>query len=105
MDVSKNLKHEFEKFHSENPEVYDLFERFTLMVIQRGFEHYGAMSIFQRIRWHTDVETNDESYKINNNHVPFYARLFMKNHPQHEGFFRTRKSVADELEGQQEMFN
>ena len=107
MGININLKHEWQTFHDKNPEVYELFERFAFMTIKSGFDHYGSMAILQRVRWHKDVETNDELFKINNNHAPFYARLFMKNHPQHEGFFRTRKSTADEpdeLEGQEEMF-
>ena len=47
--------------------------------------------MLQRIRWHTQVETNDLSFKINNNHAPYYARHFMEQNPEHKGFFRTRR--------------
>jgi hypothetical protein len=40
------------------------------------------------------IETADEDFKINNNHRAYYARLWMREHPQYDGFFRTRRVVA-----------
>ena len=66
--------------------VYSLIERFTKQAINAGLRHYGMMSIVQRVRWHTQVETDDGTFKLNNNHAPYYARHFMQQNPQHEGF-------------------
>jgi hypothetical protein len=88
--VSNALKMRWWKYHQENPKVYELFEKFTFDVIKRGHQHYSAKAVFERIRWHTDVETRGDSFKFSNNHTAYYARLFMKLWPEHEGFFRTK---------------
>ena len=85
----------WQKFHRENPDVYMLIKRFTNQAIKSGRKNYGMMSILQRVRWHTMIETEGDSFRINNNWSPYYARLFMSDHPQHDGFFRLR-SVAGE---------
>jgi hypothetical protein len=71
--------------------VYELFKRFAFEVIRRGHKHYSANAIFERIRWHTDIETNGDPFKLSNNHRAYYARLFMHDHPEYEGFFRTKE--------------
>jgi len=80
----------FNNFHEKNPHVYEMLKRFTFEVIETGREHYGMTSIFNRIRWYTTVETTGDPFKINNNFYPYYARLFMRDHPEHDGFFRIR---------------
>ena len=83
-------------YHKKHPEVWDLFCRFTLIQIKKGFKHYGAHAIFQRIRWETDKPNVDglSEFKIANNHFPFYARAFMKKYPEHKGFFRIRRQFS-----------
>ena len=88
----------FESFHADNPHVYTLFCRFTLQAIAAGRGRYSARMIIERIRWHTTIETSSHDYKINGNHVPFYARLFERDHPAHRGLFERRRAVADALD-------
>ena len=80
----------FEAFHAENPHVYKLFKRFAFRVIAAGRRRYSARTIWHRMRWHADFETTDDEYKLNNNHSPYYGRLFMADHPEHDGLFATR---------------
>lgn len=87
------LKLKWWQFHRANPHVYDLVERFTFDAIRSGRETYSINSIFERIRWHTDIDTQDErEFKLSNNHRAYYARLFMHLHPEHKGFFRTKET-------------
>lgn len=87
----------FLEFHSENPHVYELFEKFTKEVIRSGRSHYGAKAIMERIRWHLDVETSDaEGFKINNNYTSLYVRLLERRKPMFEGFF-SKREVVNEL--------
>lgn len=86
---------DFEKFHAENPSVYELFKRFAFQVIRRGFQHYSADAIVHRIRWETGVVTQGDDFKINNNWVSAYARMFEREYPEHQGFFRKRTSKYD----------
>ena len=88
---------DFLAFHRDNPRVWELFRKYTLAVTGRGFRHYGAGGIWERIRWHVEVETRGEPWKINNNYRAFYARKFMSQYPEYLGFFRRRESVADAL--------
>lgn len=90
------LKYDWWVFHKANPRVYDLFKRFTFQVIRAGHQHYSADAVCHRIRWHTSVETQGDDFKINNNYAAYYARLFMVEHPQHDGFFRTRVTKSAE---------
>jgi len=88
-------KEQFKKYNDDNPKVYDLFCKFTNKVINRGFRNFSAESIINQIRWFTSIETTGDVFKINNDLKPYYARQFMKDNPQHQGFFRTRLSIAD----------
>ena len=85
-----SIKKQWWRWHKLNPHVYELFKRFTLDVIRRGRKQYSSKAIVERIRWHTEVETVGEEFKMNNNYAPYYARLFMKEYPEHANFFRTR---------------
>ncbi len=88
------LKAAWWEFHRANPHVYAMFKRFTFEVLRRH-THYSARAVVHRMRWHTSIEVvNDDEFKINNNHTPYYARLFMKDFPLHEGFFRTRETKS-----------
>lgn len=94
-----SLKNKWREYHNANPEVYDLFVKFTFNVIRRGYTNYSANAIFERIRWHTDIETKDNSgFKISNNHRAYYARHFMNCNPEYEGFFRTKPVKEDREE-------
>ena len=88
--MSEDIKRKWWIFHHDNPTIYELFKRFTFEVIERGHDKYSSKAIFERIRWHTDIETNGDEFKMSNNYTPYYARFFMHEHPQYEGFFRTQ---------------
>lgn len=84
------LNEAFEAYDEAHPEVRDLFRRYTLQAIRAGRTHYSANAIFERIRWHYEVDRGEDDWKLNNNFRALYARQFMRDHPQYEGFFRTR---------------
>jgi hypothetical protein len=89
------MREQCQQFHEENPKVWTLFEQFTYDRIKKGCEHYSARGVFHRIRWETvEAKTGESAFKLNDNHTPFYARRFMKLHPEHDGFFRTRRQIS-----------
>ncbi len=96
LEINFDLAHKekFEKYDSENPEIYRLFKRFAFEAINNGRTYFSAEAIVNRVRWETMVTGGDE-YKINNNYKPFYSRKFMQEFPHHNNFFRTRTSKAD----------
>lgn len=91
------LERRFWRYHEDNPHVYAMFRRFTLQATDRK-TNYSARAIFHRMRWFTEIETNGDIFKINNNYSPYYARMFMKEFPQHAGFFRTR-AIGEDRDG------
>ena len=98
MSRHQELKIKTQEFHAKHPEVWVLFERFSLQLIKRGFKHYSARGVWHRIRWETAtpryMEKDDQGFKLGNNHTPFYARAFMKRYPEYGEFFRTRYQTS-----------
>jgi hypothetical protein len=84
-------------WHKENPHVYQMFSSFTKTAIDAGLPHSSAWLIVNRIRWETAIETQGDTFKISNDFIAYYARLFMVYNPEHDGFFRTKK-LKDECE-------
>lgn len=82
----------FARFHKENPRVYLLFEKFALQLIKDyGYKRLGAKMIMERVRWECYTEGKDErGFKINNDFIAHYARLFIRNYPQHAQCFEAR---------------
>ena len=91
----KWTKENFEEFHKNNPEIYTLFIKFTNMVIERKRKYYSAKAIFHRIRWESMISSDTHQllgdYKIDDGWISHYARMFMDDFPQHQGFFQTRE--------------
>lgn len=80
------------KFHRQHPEVAVRFDRYTFELIDRGFKHYSASGVWERIRWETPAGADGkEAFKLNNNYRTYYVRTFQKKHPEHAKFFRTRR--------------
>ena len=88
---------EFNKYHEENPKVYEYFEKFTFKVINAKRKYFSARAIYERIRWETQVEDNNFMFKMSDHPLPFYSRLFEKNHPEYKGFFRKHRCEADKV--------
>ena len=91
MSEEKSLKHKWWEWHKKNPHVYELFKRFTLIAINKGHKKCSAWLIVNRIRWETSIETTGDDFKISNDFIAYYARLFMHDYPQYEGFFRIKR--------------
>lgn len=73
-----------------NPTVFPMFCRFALEAMQAGHRNYSAKGIFERIRWHVEVETKGDTFKVNNDFTAVFARWFHAKYPEHDGFFHTR---------------
>lgn len=87
----RRIETPFEKFDRENPQIWSEFEKTALNLIDKGVKHYGSKAIFEIIRYHRRIDTNDPDFKLNNNWTACYARKFEKVHPEHKGFFEKRK--------------
>lgn len=85
------------EWNDNNPEFYEMFERFAFEAIRAGRKKFSAWLIVNRIRWETALRTEGDDYNINNNFIAFFARLFMRNNPKYRGFFNIKK-MSDEDE-------
>jgi hypothetical protein len=85
---------DFIEYHKTNPHLYEAFKNIALRAINLGFQNYGAKGIFEIIRWER-AERGDGEFKINNNYAPLFTRLFDNEYPQHQNFFRKRRSSFD----------
>ena len=72
-------------------DVAQLFERLTLLIHSRGFQHYSARAVLHQIRWEYQVERGDRGFKCNNNWTPILSRWVMNRHHKLRGFFFTRE--------------
>lgn len=87
--VSYATRRLFIDFHKANPDVWKQFERFALEACRLGLK-YSAKAIMERVRWHCEVENNQE-FKVNNNFTAYYARIFAAKYPEHSKIFEFRE--------------
>jgi hypothetical protein len=73
--ADKKLLADWKRFHKKNPDVYNLFKRFTFEAYDTGRPYYSHWAIAQRIRWYTTVETSGSEFKLANDLIAIYARV------------------------------
>ena len=89
--MAKHIEDQFKQFDSSNPHVYETFKRFAYEVLDSGRKKYSANGIFERMRWHTEIETRGDPFKLSNNYRAYYARKLMDEFPEFSEFFKTKK--------------
>ncbi len=92
--VSEKFKEQFKTHHALHPHVLELFRKYATEMLGRGYRHYSARTILERIRWHLALENTGSVFKLNNNHGTFYSRvLYLEDPGKWREFFafRTRK--------------
>lgn len=98
MADNMDIELKFWTFHFANPHVYELFKKYAEDVLHAGYEHYGIKAIFERVRWHMDIDTEGgEGFKLNNNYTSRYARLLSQEDKRFCGFFRNRQLKTDTI--------
>lgn len=89
----------FERFHRENPHVYEQLKRLAFKLKNRGVRRWGCKALYEVLRYEAAVQTSAPagSYKLNNSFTAYYARLLMEQEPDLAGFFETRESYNPDL--------
>ena len=91
----QHLQSKFEAYHQAHPGIYQRFKDLALRLIEQGKTHYGAKTIMEVIRYHTDADSRPGSkFKIDNSFSAYYARKFADDHPEHKHFFSMRQLKA-----------
>lgn len=88
----RDLAYQFERFHRENPGVYDLLVKMARDLKRQGLERAGIGMLWEVLRWrYLRKAKGHDGFKVNNNHRSRYARLIMAREPDLAGFFETRE--------------
>jgi hypothetical protein len=83
----------FKAFVASCPVSVELFYRFSLDVLARGYEHYSADALWHRMRFETSIQAGPEhakDYAFNNNHRTFFARVMKYIDPKVHALFEFR---------------
>lgn len=90
------LGHVWWDFHCAHPEVYDRLEQMSVALVQRGHDRIGIAMLWETLRYESmlGARPGEDTYRLNNNHRAYYARLLMGRRAELAGVFETR-SVGD----------
>jgi hypothetical protein len=88
------IRESFEKFHQENPHVYQELVSLARLAKSKGRTRFSINMLFEVIRWNRFIQTNDPSYKLNNSLRSHYARLIMMQEKDLDGLFEIRNLTA-----------
>ena len=102
--IDPRLLARFKAFHERNPWVYREFRALAQRMKTGGSRRrYSAWVIVNVIRWHRDLSSRGDPFKVNNDFIAIYARLLIYRDPSFEGFFELRamKSSGRKLSGEE----
>ena len=102
-NTGKTIQQAFELYHSLNPKVYEEFKTLAFAAINKGKKKISFKMILNVIRWERFLSTEEPTtvilddnepavkFKINDAYGSRYARLFIKDFPQHEDKIELRE--------------
>lgn len=84
----------FQKFHQNNPEVWEEFTRIALNQLGQGRKLISAKAIYEKIRHERTLRINGqlEEFALPNEFTSRYARMFVKTYPQYSDTIDIRKA-------------
>lgn len=85
----------FDRWHEDNPGIWAYFERFSFEAISHGHKRISHWLIINRIRWEVFIVTTGRDFKISNEFIAFYARLWRKTYPQHKELFKIKRMFGE----------
>ena len=79
-------------FDANNPQVWSLFKHYALEAVNSKRKQFGARMIWERMRWYTGVEAEDDTveYNLNDRWPPCFSRKFTYYFPQFAHLFEQR---------------
>jgi hypothetical protein len=94
------IQHRFNSFITNNPQVYDMAKKISLGLRHKGYVHCGISLVWERMRWMNFLSRDPrEQYKLCNDYRAPLARKLMTEEPELNGFFKTRDSKVDVVQG------
>lgn len=89
-DVESQAAQRFREFDEKNPRVYEELVELTKEAYQHGRRKIGIKMMIEVIRWNRFIQTTGDTFKVNNNFAPRYARKIMAQYPEYDGIFELR---------------
>lgn len=86
----RNIRMKAKRWMEENPNVYELFKRFTMELVGAG-RKFNISLITERVRWECYFKYKEE-FKINNSYRSYIARKLVSDIPELRGVFQFRKT-------------
>lgn len=83
---------DFPEFIRDNEHVFKIFASLTDQLWTRGRRFYSARTIGEKMRFDHDVVSIGSDYKLNNNHFPDLARLYVLLNMSRVDMFSYRRS-------------
>lgn len=87
----KTWAEKFELFHVENPDVYRAFCREVDKLWAKGFRRFGSQGVFWLIRANYGISAEGREFALNAGYAAHYARKYLRDHPERDGFFGLRE--------------
>lgn len=76
----------------KNEHIYRAFKAKALSMAMTGRKRYSARTIVEVLRWNSDLEDTEKTFKINDHYTPGMAKLWMQEHGErYPKFFELRK--------------
>lgn len=85
----------FDDWHADNPAIWKYFQRFSFEALAHGRRKISHWLIINRIRWEVFVLTTGRDFKISNDFIAFYARLWRKTYPEHKTLFNIKRMIGE----------
>lgn len=87
------IQAKFEKFHADNPDVYNSLEALASVWFLHGHTSCGIGMLWERLRWESGMMPLDRTsvYRLSNDYRSRYVRLLIERNPEWSGRFVTRE--------------
>jgi hypothetical protein len=89
--IRRTIQERFLEYHQKNPHVYTSLVGYARRAKQQGFDKYAIDTLYEVLRWYTQIETSGTDYKLCNDFRSRYARLIMQQEPDLANFFDLRE--------------
>ena len=83
------------EWHTANPMVWKMFQQFVFQAVKMNRRKISHWLIINRIRWEIFIMTTGNEFKISNDSIAFYARLWMETYPEHKDLFNIKRMVGE----------
>lgn len=84
----------FQKFHTNNPDIYSELVRLSRELVRAGYTNYGISALFEVVRYNKSISTIGDRFKLNNNYRALYARMIMERESDLATFFHIRRRLS-----------